>query len=189
MKKFIDTEHCKAKVHCKACREDANFRQSIAKTFEVPPDFDLRCALESKPPEHPKPNVLQPPKPELPKPEPPKPDVPPPPKLEAMTPLVVDIPQKSSSPLVTVTVTGFTGNNPPNGTWSMQAPNTEGAAGGVYLAKLLPADQGWNLEIYRKCCGGRLKLYATGKATGLGSTFDVIGDGEFKGQKGIGSVV
>jgi hypothetical protein len=173
---FIKTPHCKSKVHCKACREDANFRQSIAKTFEVPPDFDFRCALESKPPEPPKPKL-------------PKPVIPPPPKPEPQVMLVVNAPPKPSGPLVTATVTGFTGNNPPNGTWSMQAPNTEGVVGGVFLAKLLPADQGWNLEIYRRCCGGRLKLYATGKATGLGSTFDVIGDGEFKGQKGIGSVV
>ena len=94
-----------------------------------------------------------------------------------------------SAPVVTVTVTGFSGNGPPNGTWTMPAPNPDGTIFGVFLVKLLPADQGWKLEVFRRCCGGRLKLSATAKIAGLGTAFDVIGDGEFKGQKGVGSAV
>lgn len=165
---FVQTEQCRSLRDCVLCRTNQGFRDKIKADFDVPENFDARCPVlvtDSKG------QVIG---------------------LIDDRKIPTELPQKTfvlPSSLVTLTVTGFTGNTPPNGTWSMQVPNTEGVVGGVFLVKLISADQGWNLEIYRRCCGGRLKLYATGKATGLGSTFDVIGDGEFKGQKGIGSVV
>lgn len=47
---FIDTDHCRSKVHCAACRGDATFRRGIARSFGVPPDFGTRCPLEPAPP-------------------------------------------------------------------------------------------------------------------------------------------
>jgi len=41
MKDFFKSWACKSRVHCKACRNDRAFRESLARTFRVPSiDFD-----------------------------------------------------------------------------------------------------------------------------------------------------
>ena len=60
---FIDTDHCRSKVHCAACRGDATFRRGIARNFGVPPDFATRCPLDPAPPP---PVVLEKPLPPMP---------------------------------------------------------------------------------------------------------------------------
>ena len=37
---FINTTHCLSRLHCKACRQDANFRQQLIDTFG-----DFECPL------------------------------------------------------------------------------------------------------------------------------------------------
>jgi hypothetical protein len=97
-------------------------------------------------------------------------------------------PETSVAPLVSVTVTGFIGKNPPNGTWTMKMPNPEGTIFGKFLVKLTSENQQTNLEIFSCCCGGRLKLSAKGVITQPGSTFEVSGSGDFLNQKGFGTV-
>lgn len=208
MQKLIETDHCKTRLHCKACREDSQFRNSFKVCFEVPADFDQRCPLATASGDIPPPMV----KPKLMIPLRSKVRLPdsvrktshenlPAPSTEILASTEkLDVPQKeilpqaissveSSVPLtddmLTVTVTGFSGNTPPNGTWKI-SPGVEGASFGPLFVKAIPADQGWNLEVSKKCCGGRLTLFATGKIVELGLPFEVVGNNIFSSQKGTG---
>lgn len=95
----------------------------------------------------------------------------------------------STGTLVTVSVTGFSGSHAPNGTWTLPVPNPDGFVSGVFTIKLIAEDQGWKLDIFKRCCGNRLTLFATGKSMIPGQPFEVIGETVFQGQKGIGSLV
>jgi hypothetical protein len=103
------------------------------------------------------------------------------------------VPAKESLPstgtLVMVSVTGFSGSYAPNGTWTLPAPNLGGFVSGNFTIKLIPQDQGWKLEIFKRCCGNKLTLFATGKSVSPGQPFEVVGETVFQGQKGIGSLV
>jgi hypothetical protein len=166
-RKFIETAHCTSRAHCQACREDPKFRQAIREAFEVPLDFDMICTVTATP--------LSPSRPVA--------SSPPPVSIPAPLPI-----EQPTGPLVTVTVTGFVGNNAPNGSWTLNPP------GGTFgnsslLVKFQQMDSHWRLEIFKKCCGGRLKLCAAGDVPSLGSAFEVLGAGDFVGQKGFGSVI
>lgn len=49
MENFFKTSHCSAHVHCKACRTNRQFRESMSKTFEVPNvDFDCPEGIKAE---------------------------------------------------------------------------------------------------------------------------------------------
>lgn len=43
MKVWIESDACKSRAHCIACREDQGFRDSLRQHFLVPEDFDTKC--------------------------------------------------------------------------------------------------------------------------------------------------
>jgi hypothetical protein len=197
MKNFTDTLACQSRVHCYACRNGSGFRDSIRQHFAVPDDFDQRCPLgldsTTGTPLPPFPLGQTPDSAEknsraTEKLAPPEKFIVP--QEEPLPPTIssAEAPVPSADGSLTVTVTGFSGNIPPNGTWKI-APGVEGASFGLLFVKVIPADQGWNLEISKKCCGGRLTLFATGKIVELGLPFEVIGSNDFGNQKGTGQAV
>jgi hypothetical protein len=54
MKKFTESPHCTSHIHCKSCRGDENFRNSLMQTFdwngECPYSFTLDNLPEPPPP-------------------------------------------------------------------------------------------------------------------------------------------
>jgi hypothetical protein len=207
MKLFTDTIHCKQRRACKDCRSSQRFRDSIRAVYAVPDDFDQRCPLETAPGVLPpliksKPMIQPPTMTQLPDsvrkishenlPAPSAEILASTEKLAApqkeilpQTISSVESPVPLADDTLTVTVTGFSGNTPPNGTWKI-SPGIEGAFFGPLFVKAIPADQGWNLEVSKKCCGGRLTLFATGKIVELGLPFEVVGNNIFSNQKGTG---
>jgi len=169
---FTDTAHCSLRVHCKACRQDAAFRQRMSTRFAVPSDFEVRCPFDP-------PGLVR--------------EVVTVEKKEVKVVQAEVVPAKeipsSTGTLVTVSVTGFSGSHAPNGTWTLPVPNPDGFVSGVFTIKLIAEDQGWKLDIFKRCCGNRLTLFATGKSMIPGQPFEVIGETVFQGQKGIGSLV
>jgi len=169
MEKFTETRHCKSRRHCQDCRKCQSFRNSLRTIFEVPPDFDQHCPMGITL------ETILPPVDSQP--------------LKSLTPSVENqVLPANPSPVgdkITVTVTGFLGDNSPNGTWEI-LPGAGGALFGHLFVEVIPVDGGWNLEISKKCCGGRKKQLATGKIVELGLSFEVAGSNVFSNQKGTG---
>jgi len=48
MERFVETEHCKSRAHCRSCRLDSKWRAGIADHWGLEPDFDCPYGITAE---------------------------------------------------------------------------------------------------------------------------------------------